>query len=132
MMNRAEPSYADILKTKLAEMNKRWEYIVQKTDQEKVKLQAGLDKFKIVDNGIKDIYLYLKSLEAMVQGEDLTKLDSATAVLKAEQYQVSYIHIAIFTYCFEACKDLSTLCFRVVYLASVGRFWFLRCRACDF
>ena len=89
MMNRAEPVYADILKAKLSEMNKRWEYIVQKTDQEKVKLQAGLDKFKVVDSGIKDIYVYLKSLETMVQGEELSELDSATAQLKADQYKVA-------------------------------------------
>ena len=80
--------YADILKTKLSEMNKRWEYIVQKTDQEKVKLQAGLDKFKIVDSGIKEIYVYLKSLETMIQGEELSELDFATAQLKADQYKV--------------------------------------------
>lgn len=88
MMNRAEPAYAELLKTKLSEMNKRWEYIVQKTDQEKVKLQSGLDKFRVVDSGIKEIYLYLKSLEDMVMAEELAELDSATASSKAEQYTV--------------------------------------------
>ena len=88
MMNRSEPAYAEILKTKLGEMNKRWEYIVQKTDREKVKLQAGLDKFKVVDKGIKEIHEYLKSLEAMVQAEELAEMDSASAQSKAEHYKV--------------------------------------------
>ncbi|XP_065057528.1 dystrophin-like isoform X3 [Rhopilema esculentum] len=83
MMNRAEPTYADVLNSKLTDMNKRWEYIVQKTDKEKAKLQSGLDKFKVVDSGIKEIYVYLKSLDAVMQ-TDLAALDSTTAQTSAE------------------------------------------------
>ena len=91
MMNRAELVYADVLKAKLGDMNKRWEYIVQKTEQEKTKLQNGLDKFKLVDSGIKDIYMYLKSLESMMQAEELENMDSTTAQTKVDQYKVGFL-----------------------------------------
>ncbi len=96
MMNRAEPVYADVLKAKLAEMNKRWEYIVQKTEQEKTKLKSGLDKFRFVDSGIKEVYIYLKSLESMIQSEELDSMDSLTAQTKVDQYKVGWIIFCLF------------------------------------
>ena len=97
-MNRAELVYADVLKAKLGDMNKRWEYIVQKTEQEKAKLQNGLDKFKLVDSGIKDIYMYLKSLEGMMQAEELENMDSTTAQTKVDQYKVGFLFFLLTFY----------------------------------
>ena len=89
MMNRSEPEYADYLKEKLNDMNRRWELIVLKTEKEKNNLLTGLDKFRQVDAGIKEIVAYLTTIENMMQAEQLDSLDVKTVQARLDQYKVS-------------------------------------------
>lgn len=86
--NRAEPSYAIVLRENVSALRKRWDDVTDSTEKQKANLKSACEKLQTIDTGVKDIACMLASIDIAALKVEYKELDKGLLDQKITVYKV--------------------------------------------
>lgn len=86
--NRAEQSYADVLREKVSGLRKRWDDVTQSTEKQKDSLKSACTKLQAIDVGVRDIASMLAGIDVVALKVEFSELDKGMLEEKIKVYKV--------------------------------------------
>ena len=99
--NRAEQSYADVLREKVSGLRKRWDDVTESTEKQKDSLKSACAKLQAIDAGVRDIANMLAGIDVVALKVEFSELDKGMLDEKIKVYKVCTV-CTVFPSCFSS------------------------------